>query len=178
MRKEELSKKAYEGAIETERLILRELSTSDIQNVYEIVRQDLVGLGLRAGKGMSLKETAKYVNKFLEHWDRFGFGVFGLLDKTTGTFVGHCGLRYIEGTNDVEILYALESNQWGKGYATEASKASIRYAFEILKVSKLTARVKLANYRSKKVIERMGFEYLYDKNNNGIELSYYELFNK
>lgn len=170
--------KTVEGVIETERLRLRKLTASDVLNVFEVVKQDLVGVGLAAGIGMSLKETTEYVNKFLEHWKSFGFGVFGLIEKATGTFIGHCGLRYIQGTKDVEILYALEPTHWGKGYATEAGKASIQYAFEILKVSKLTARVKLDNLRSKKVIERIGFEYLYDTNNNGTDLSYYELLKR
>lgn len=176
MRIEKLSVKTTK--IETERLILKKMTTSDIPNVYQVVRQDLVGVGLASGKGMSLIETTAYVNKFLEHWNSFGFGVFGLTEKTTGNFVGHCGLRFIEGTKDIEILYALEPNYWGKGYATESGKASIKYAFEFLNTPKIIARVKSANQSSKKVTERIGFEYLYDENNNGIDLSYYELLNK
>lgn len=70
------------------------------------------------------KEEAKiYVEKFVDHWNLYGFGVWAVLNKCTGEIIGHCGLRYVDQKEEeVEIMYLLDPASWGSGYATEAAK--------------------------------------------------------
>lgn len=62
------------------------------------------------------------------------------------------------------------------GYASEAADSIIKYAFQSLKIEKLTARVRINNMKSKKVIEKLGFQFIDDKHYNNRKLSYFELF--
>ena len=98
----------------------------------EIVKKDEVGKWLASSKGMTKEETKIYVEKFVNHWNQYGFGVWAILDNVTKKIIGHCGLRYIdEKEEDIEIMYLLDPECWGKGYATEAANASIQCPVEI-----------------------------------------------
>lgn len=160
----------------TERLYMRKLSLEDIDDMYGIVKKNAVGKWLAASKGMTKEETKIYVEKFANHWNQYGFGVWAVFNTCTGDMIGHCGLRYVDQqTKDVEIMYLLDPECWGRGYATEAAKASIQYATHSMKMKKLMARIKMTNDKSKKVLETLGFQFLYDKNDHGKQLSYYEI---
>lgn len=172
-----MSIQVNEKSIRTERLLMRKPTLEDIDAFYQIVKSDEVGSWLAVSRGMSKKETEQYVRKFVENWNENGFGVWLLFHKTTRELIGHCGLRYVDRTKDVEIMYLLDTKHWGNGFATEAAKASIQYAFHDLKVQKLIARIKMENEKSKNVLEKIGFMYTHDVNYDGRQLSYYEYRN-
>ncbi|WP_245833041.1 GNAT family N-acetyltransferase [Oceanobacillus timonensis] len=159
----------------TERLIMRQFSEKDIKEFYEIVKKHEVGKWLGLGKGMSLGEAEGYVNKMIKHWTEHQFGVWALINTDSEEIMGHCGLRFIDDTEDIEIIYLLDPKFWGKGYATEVGKEVIQYAFNYLGVDQLMARVRKNNRKSKKVIDKLGFEYMEDREYEGRILSYYKL---
>ncbi|WP_459502959.1 GNAT family N-acetyltransferase [Bacillus sp. C1] len=163
-----------EKSIHTERLFMRQPTLENIDAFHQIVKHDEVGKWLAISRGMLREEARQYVGKVIEHWTENGFGVWFLFHKTTGELIGHCGLRYIDGTKEVEIMYLLDSKFWGHGYATEAVHASIQYAFQTLKVEKLIARIRSANDKSKNVLEKAGFQYTHNVDFDGRRLAYYE----
>ncbi|WP_049119516.1 GNAT family N-acetyltransferase, partial [Bacillus cereus] len=73
-------------------------------------------------------------------------------NSKTGKLLGHCGLRTVEETGEIEIMYLLDPEHWRNGYALEAAEASIKYAIETLNVTRIIARVKVANESSKKLL--------------------------
>lgn len=170
-----LGKKVSIEKIITDRLIMRKLTKDDIPAFYEIVKKNEVGKWLGIGKGMSFNEAEQYVNNFIKHWKSNEFGVWGLINKSDEKIMGHCGLRYIDNTEDIEIIYLLDPNYWGKGYATEAGNIAVELAFNTLKVKKLVARVRTNNSKSKKVIDKLGFTFIGDKEHDNRTLSYYEI---
>ena len=72
--------------------------------------------------------------QLISHWEQYGFGVWLLVNRNTGELLGHCGLRKIDETGEIEIMYLLDPEYWGNGYASEAAKASIQYAKEMMNV--------------------------------------------
>lgn len=78
--------------------------------------------GCRAANPAATDATA-LTAAFVAHWDQHGYGVFAVRDRTTGRFVGRCGLRYLPKLDAVELLYALRADAWGRGLATEAARA-------------------------------------------------------
>ncbi|WP_164669014.1 GNAT family N-acetyltransferase [Virgibacillus doumboii] len=164
--------------ISTKRILMRQLTVADIKEFYEIVKKNSVGEWLGIGNGMSFEESEQYVNKIIKHWNQHSFGVWAVVNKSTKEIMGHCGLRYIDDTENIEIIYLLDPKFWGMGYATEAGNAAIKFAFKSLKINKLTARVRTNNLKSKKVIDKLGFKFIYDKDYDGRRLSFYELFIK
>ena len=71
-------------------------------------------------------------------------------------FVGQVGPWRPEGWPDLEVGWTLRSEFWGRGYATEAARAAVRYAFEELRAPRVISLITPANVRSIAVAERLG----------------------
>lgn len=171
----EMSNEKSKYTIISKRIFMRKISKVDLGEFYEILKKNEVGKWLGLGKGMTFQEVERYVNKIIEHWDTHNFGVWAIINKATEEIMGHCGLRFIDDTEDIEIIYLLDPKFWGNGYATEAGNEAVQYAFNCLKVDKLTVRVRTGNSKSKKVIDKLGFEYIDDREYDGRTLSFYKL---
>jgi ribosomal-protein-alanine N-acetyltransferase len=171
-----MSNEIANGEIRTKRIFMRKFTKEDIKEFYEIVKKQEVGEWLGIGKGMSFEEAEGYVNKIIKHWTIHNFGVWAVTNESNKEIIGHCGLRYIDDTDDIEIIYLLDPKFWGKGLATEAGNVAVQYAFNSLKVDKLLARVRTNNSKSKNVINKLGFKFIGDREYDGRPLSYYELF--
>jgi ribosomal-protein-alanine N-acetyltransferase len=171
-----MSNEIANGEIRIKRIFMRKFTKEDINEFYEIVKKQEVGEWLGIGKGMSFEEAEGYVNKIIKHWTIHNFGVWAVTNESNKEIIGHCGLRYIDDTDDIEIIYLLDPKFWGKGLATEAGNVAVQYAFNSLKVDKLLARVRTNNSKSKNVINKLGFRFIGDREYDGRPLSYYELF--
>lgn len=164
-----------DSEIITDRIIMREFEENDIEGLYDIVKKNEVGEWLGIGKGMSFDETKDYLDKILTHWSTYNFGVWAIVNISNKQIIGHCGFRHIDNTEEIEIIYLLDPKYWGQGITTEAGKKALQYAFTTLKLNKVMARIRINNSKSKKVINKLGFKFIGDKNYNGRILSYYEL---
>jgi RimJ/RimL family protein N-acetyltransferase len=97
--------------------------------------------------------------RFLEYHRRDpAAGFFAAIEKATGRFVGWFHLRPAEDSlpGETELGYRLRRDAWGKGYATEGSKALVRKAFEELGWHRVTAWTMTVNTRSRRVMEKAG----------------------
>ena len=90
-------------------------------------------------------------------YEKYGFGRFAIDLNTTGETIGWCGLKYHERGNFVDLGYRLFEEHWNKGYATEASIASINCGFDALNLDEIVARTSALNTSSIRVIEKLGF---------------------
>lgn len=88
-------------------------------------------------------------------WGERGHGLLAVLDRDNGAFLGRCGLKHWPQFDETEVGWALRRDAWGRGYATEAGLACIRWGFAELDVPYLTAMIDPANVRSVRVAERL-----------------------
>lgn len=97
----------------------------------------------------------------LDQWTVYGFGNWVLREKTSGEFVGNCGLRCLEldGWPEVDLGYALRVEFWGQGLATEAAKAVVSLGFGKLGMEDMIAIALPNNIASRRVMEKSGFQY-------------------
>lgn len=97
----------------------------------------------------------------LEHWVRYGFGIWMFRDPTDRRLIGRCGLRHVEveGEEEIELLYALRSECWGQGLATEMAAASLGVGFERLGLEDVVAFTLTTNRASRRVMEKVGMRY-------------------
>jgi [ribosomal protein S5]-alanine N-acetyltransferase len=95
------------------------------------------------------------------HWERHGFGLWLLRDRATGELVGRGGLQYTDaiGGYAVEAAWAIVPERWGRGLATELGQASVRVAFESLRLDEIIAITLPGNVGSRRVMEKAGFVY-------------------
>ena len=118
--------------METERLILREMTTDDLPALREIVQDDQTMLAWNGA--WSEAETVEGLEKQLASYRENGFGRWAVILKGTGALVGMCGLLWIDTDKDTvpEIGYLFNRAYWHNGYASEAAIACKRYAFDVL----------------------------------------------
>ena len=111
---------------------MRKPLIEDVEQFYSIIKEDAVGKWLAKSSGMSKEEAKDYVIQLISHWEQYDFGVWLLVNRNTDKLLGHCGLRKIDETGEIEIMYLLDPEYWGNGYASESAKASIQYAKEMM----------------------------------------------
>lgn len=143
----------------THRLIATCLRAEDHDNLCRM-HQDATVMATLAGI-RSDDETRRMLDKELEHWHQYGFGLWAFTDKQDGQFVGRGGLRktHVCGNDEVELAYALMPEYWGKGLASEMAQASLQVGFEQLGLVDVVCFTMTTNYASQRVMQKMGFKY-------------------
>lgn len=98
----------------------------------------------------------------IENYEKYKIQYFPIFDLETSNLIGCCGLRPCEEENVFEIGFHLKKEYWHQGLAFEAAKQIIQYAFNDLKVKELRAGHHPENKGSKKLLLKLGFEYIED----------------
>ena len=105
-------------------------------------------------------ETHEYLDWNLNHWDRYGHGLWILREQRGGPVIGRALLRHLglEGSDEVEVGYSFNPEHWGKGYATEIATILVRLGFEHLGLATVVALTLPTNDASKRVLMKAGLE--------------------
>ena len=137
----------------TERLLLREWRTEDIDD-YAAITADPEVMELLGGpldRAGAWRQMALHAG----HWSLRGYGNWAL--ERDGRMIGRAGLWYPEGWPGLEVGWTLARDAWGHGYATEAARAAMEWAWTELRVPGLVSVIRPENARSIRVAERLGF---------------------
>lgn len=151
--------------LETQRLLLRPWQQGDLDDFYAYA--SVAGVGECAGwkHHESVEESSRILDMFME-----GKHTFAIVDRESGRAIGSLGLEkpsdYADeqdrGAFGCEIGYVLGKDYWGKGLMTEAVQAVIRFCLADLHMDWVTCAHFMENDRSRRVIEKCGFEYVRD----------------
>lgn len=143
-------------ALETERLFLREWQKNDVEDLFDIMKNPSVTIG--GWKPHSnINTSIEVLNEYIESDERWAVEL-----KDTRKVIG--SIRVYPDNNRGKLFaktinYVLSEDYWGNGYMTEAVKRIIEYLFEELNIDLLSAFHYPNNDKSKKVLEKCGFEY-------------------
>jgi RimJ/RimL family protein N-acetyltransferase len=146
--------------LETNRLILRQLSTEDAAFILELVNEPsfIQNIGDRGVR--TLEDARAYILRVaISSYEKNGFGLYLVELKDSGQSIGMCGLIKRDGLEDVDIGYAFLPRFWLKGYAVEAAAAVKDYARDTLGLKRLVAITDPANQGSIRVLEKIGLKY-------------------
>ena len=108
------------------------------------------------GKPLARPDAWRQIAMILGHWQLRGYGLFALEEKATGTLIGRAGIFEPEGWPGFEVGWMLRRQSWGKGYATEAARRVLRYAFTEMDREHVISLIRQANAPSIRVAERLG----------------------
>lgn len=151
--------------LETARLRLRPFVPADLDALVPITSDPEVMRYIGEEHPLTREETEANLQTIINGFRRRGFGRFALIEKAGGALLGYCGLgcpSYAPGV--VELVYLMARAAWGRGLASEASRACLRYGFEELRLAEIIALTKQGNLRSRRVMERLGMRYVRDDN--------------
>jgi ribosomal-protein-alanine N-acetyltransferase len=147
--------------IETERLLLRGSTSGDV-DTWAALLEDADVRRYVPKFPQSIRERAglhiQWCDAAWEEEPQTEVGWMIAL-KQTGELIGRCGCGTLEGSNEAEVIYTLGKPYWGRGYATEATRAVIRYSLEQFPWDPITACIFPANIASRRVLEHLGFVY-------------------
>lgn len=148
--------------IETARLRMRLFTPADVDRMCEITRDPEVMRFIGYGHPLTREETRTNLNMIMSGFRRRGYGRWALERRDTGALVGYCGLSAGNPEVGIELAYMLAREEWGKGLALEAGRASLRYGFETLGVDSVAGLTFHDNSRSRAVLERLGLKFIRD----------------
>lgn len=147
--------------LDTERLTLRRFTTDDVELLIELDSDPAVMRYLTGGQPTAPEHyRERGLRNILAGYEMWGgeFGLFAAHDKASGAFVGwfHLGPEEEGPLDEVELGYRLRQAEWGKGYATEGSRALLAKGFTELGVQLAWAATMSVNEGSRKVMEKAG----------------------
>jgi RimJ/RimL family protein N-acetyltransferase len=145
--------------LETERLVLRRLSTDDAAFILELVN-DPDWLRFIGDKGVRTLEDARdyILNGPVDMYARLGFGLYRTELKESGVPIGICGLIKRDGLADVDLGFALLPKFRAKGYAYEAAAGAMAYGRNMLGLNRILAITSPENLGSAQLLEKLGFQ--------------------
>lgn len=142
--------------IETERLTLRGFTLDDFDRFAEMKGDPEVMKHLGDGMPVAREVAWRLLASEIGHWDLLGFGHWAVEERESGLFVGAVGLFEPLGWPGLEAGWQMHRSAWGKGYATEAARVSLNYAWRQLGADHVISIIDPANTASIKVAEKLG----------------------
>lgn len=160
-------------ALETERLILQPVGEGQRADLIAFLGTPAV-MAVRKLGVLDAQAASAVVDEMIAHWREHGFGMYAVIERETGLFVGECGLRYLEDGTVPEISYGLLPAARGKGYGREAATASLHHGFGPLGQRRLVAFARGDNVISRALLESLGFTLLWERPEKGYTVVHYE----
>ena len=146
----------------SERLVGRKPTREDLEDLAILYRDPLVMKTLsKDGSTLNDEEIRKRLEGQVNHWDQHPFGYSVFHHRDDQRFIGRGGLsNYLLGDSaEVELGYAVVAAEWQQGYATEMARAWLEVGFKQLKLQTIIAFTLPHNFGSRRVMEKVGFQY-------------------
>ena len=145
--------------LETDRLILRELRRSDFRDMYEYSADPMTSKFLLWDVHKSQEYTKEFIEYVISKYKSGDYNDWALVYKFNNKMIGTCGFTKIDEENNVaEIGYVLNPEYWNLGLATEAARAVIEFAFDVMKMHRVEAKFMYGNDASLAVMKKLGMK--------------------
>lgn len=160
--------------ISTERLLLREYTPEDFDALFEIMSDEETMRHYPSP--FDAHRTIGWIEWNLRNYKEYGFGLWAVVLKETGAFIGDCGMtiQNIDGVMLPEIGYHIHKKYWRRGYGSEAARAVRDWAFENTSYDCLYSYMKYTNVGSYSTAVANGMRKVkeYPDEKNGISYAY------
>lgn len=140
--------------LETQRLVLRHWTDTDLEPFHSICSDPRVMQFVGDGQAWSLERTKDFIDRAVAQSQQHGYCQWALSLKDDGTLIGFCG--FVPAEHGAEVGWRLAFQHWGRGLATEAAQAAMKYGFEKLGFERIIATVQSGNQASLRVVEKLG----------------------
>jgi ribosomal-protein-alanine N-acetyltransferase len=150
--------------LRSERLGFREWTPADLGHARALWGDPAVTALIDARGRLGDADVEQRLSEEIDLAEEYGVQYWPIFDLLTGTHVGCCGLHPRNAEGGVhELGFHLLTGEWGKGYASEAARAVIGYAFDVLDSRELFAGHHPDNAASRNVLVKLGFTYTRDE---------------
>lgn len=160
---------------ETERLRLAPLGRDSVDAIHEVWVDPHVRRFLWDDEVIPRERAVEIVEANLASFGASRRGLWGVHLGDGGQLIGFCGFWHFHDPPRLELVYGLGPGHLGRGYATEAARAALAYAFERLGMERVEASTDAANAASVAVLERLGMAFSRRESANGLDTVHYSL---
>jgi|SRR5690606_14387625 len=160
----------------TDRLIVRHLSHRDLPSLTEIL-SDADVMRYSIGGVYDEARTLKFIDWCLACYESHGVGPWALVDKTSSNLIGFCGVgpEMLGDVEEFNLGYRLAKKYWGRGLATEAAQAALKYAFGQKQIDSVVVIIEPDHLASLRVAEKTGFQQFEARDFHGRPVRLYRL---
>ncbi len=146
--------------LETERLVLSRLSYNDCEFIIELLNEPAFQRYIGDKEVRSLCDAREYLrNGPVGSYERYGFGMFLVRNKSANTAMGMCGFMKREEFDAPDVGFAFLQRFWANGYAAESAAAVLEYGRNVLKLPRIIAMVDPENEASIRLVEKLGLTF-------------------
>lgn len=156
--------------LRTEHLALIPLQSADAESLYRVFQTDGVLRYFPDTVPAPLEKVQRFIKNQLEHWEKFGYGNWGILPDGESQIIGWAGLEFVPELNETEIGFLLDKPFWGKGYGSEVARVTLKFGFENCELDHIIALAHPDNLASRRVIQKCGMTYVETIHLWGIDL--------
>jgi RimJ/RimL family protein N-acetyltransferase len=144
--------------LDTERLRLRPATLDDLETWLAVSRDaEEAWWGERRS---TLDDARANLERQIANQKRYGHSLWAVELRPVGTVIGVAGLQRLAEGPEIEVGYRFLREHWGCGYATEAARAAIRFAFDELALERIVAVTLPTNHASRRVLEKCGLAFV------------------
>jgi RimJ/RimL family protein N-acetyltransferase len=145
---------------ETPRLILRQFTEADSQLILELNSDPEIVRYVHEPTLKTEEQAEKILLDIILPQYKNNLGRWAIHTKDNMEFIGWCGLKYLPGSDEIDLGYRLMQKAWGKGFATEAAQHTLDHSFKNLDLKLITGRAHIENIASIKVLEKIGMDFI------------------
>jgi ribosomal-protein-alanine N-acetyltransferase len=165
------------SSVTTERLTGRRPEPGDLAEWVRIFGDPRIAEAIWPAEMRTPEKVAATLKSSIEHWERWGFGAWTVIERASARIVGRVGLEHTTkfGQPEVELEWFIDPDAWGRGYATEMAGEAVRAAFTTLGLDSLISYTTPDNLASQRVMRKLGMTYETDVVNVGMPHVLYRL---
>jgi RimJ/RimL family protein N-acetyltransferase len=148
--------------VETDRLRLRPLATSDADGLLRLHRDPEMMRYFGDGHTYREDQSRSWLDWHVAMWDLEGYGFWAVEHQVDGAFIGWLGVTKVWDPPELlpasEVGWFIDRRYWGQGLATEGAGEALRFAFGPLGLPRVIARYNADNVASGRVMEKIGMK--------------------
>ena len=165
------------SSVTTERLTGRRPEPGDLPEWVRIFGDPRIDDATWPAELRTPEKVAAILQGSIEHWERWDFGAWTVIERASDRVVGRVGLEHTTkfGLPEVEVEWFVDPDAWGRGYATEMAHEAVRAAFTTLGLDTLISYTTPDNLASRSVMRKLGMSYERDVENAGMPHVLYRL---
>lgn len=166
--------------LQTDRLLLRPLDQTHTTAMHDLCVHPDVRRYLFKNQLIPISQVEEMVQASVRCFTELGTGFYAVEISEAdhdhhGEFVGFCGLRYFDGGAEIEMVFGMNPDIWGRGYGGEAARIVLQNGFSSCGIDKVLAAADTPNQRSIKVLQKLGMSFRERREWHGLDTMFYEL---
>jgi [ribosomal protein S5]-alanine N-acetyltransferase len=158
----------------TQRLILREFSERDANGMFRL-NADPEVIRYTGDPPFADVDEARALIIAYDSYARDGYGRWSVMLRSSGEYMGWCGLAWRADRDEVDIGFRFFRAQWGQGYATEAARASLALGFGRFGLDRIVGRALVDNVASCRVLAKLGMRREQELEIDGLRWAHYAI---